>query len=744
MKRKLTLFIVVIMFIIGIKTQVNAQQVTWTIYKDEKIVEIKNQPFSEGDEIFFPLEDMIKIKGFKSEFDKYNNLIIKNEDLTVLYCFKNDDLFDIFDIYKIKYKDGMLYVDSNFIKNNLLSHVKINKDKKTVHINTRLPEFLTSLYKMNNCSGEYEITRDSYASLKKEGKTIYKNKYKDKILIKLAHGFSDAVVFSSDIDYYTEEGKKKAKVECFYNNILGAILTVDGKESYGKDFYDFKREELKIVNIRKREILDNIDIVKKARYEIGELLDNNKFSIKVSNIGTKCKVIITSIDSNEIFKFLELTKKTVPSTTKSKLELTYVYDKDCDIVETKAYICIYNEKHKVVEKINSKYSKLKNTKTLDNSLINLIKKVHGEEFKNTNAFNIVKFEDKAFEDIIRFKINKLQGDIFGYQLYSLRNLDTTEFKNQNGKIKSIKGIENIINLKTLKLDDNLIKDISPLKALNEIEKLSIKNNHIEDISCINSMMDLQEIDFEGNKIKKVPCVDKLYRLSKVNLSNNQIDDIGNIRSIRNVKKIDLSNNNISSLKQLGDINQGNCRKLEELKLSNNNISSAKYLNVLTNLKFLYLSNNKISDLSDFDGMNLYVLDLSKNGLQDISKLKKMKNLKLLNLRNNNIKDITPLKDITVVSLMLDYNQIKRIDELPISKLELLSISNNQIEYINEDIFTGSGLIGINMNNNKIKSIDFISKLIQLRAIYVDSNPIEQEDLIKYKKKLDKSKEYNMD
>jgi len=74
---------------------------------------------------------------------------------------------------------------------------------------------------------------------------------------------------------------------------------------------------------------------------------------------------------------------------------------------------------------------------------------------------------------------------------------------------------------------------------------------------------------------------------------------------------------------------------------------------LTKLKYLYLSNTGMYDISPIIGLNnLYELDLSRNQISDISALETLTSLHLLYLSSNLIEDIAVLQDSkTVLSLI---------------------------------------------------------------------------------------------
>ncbi len=102
--------------------------------------------------------------------------------------------------------------------------------------------------------------------------------------------------------------------------------------------------------------------------------------------------------------------------------------------------------------------------------------------------------------------------------------------------------------------------------------------------------------------------------------------------------------------------------------SDGGIRNLTGLEFATNLTYLYLGFNYISDISPLKGLvkltDLYFYD---NYISDISPLKELVNLTSLSLSENQISDISPLKGLVKLTwLQLDNNQI--IDFSPIAGL----------------------------------------------------------------------------
>ncbi len=203
----------------------------------------------------------------------------------------------------------------------------------------------------------------------------------------------------------------------------------------------------------------------------------------------------------------------------------------------------------------------------------------------------------------------------------------------------------------------------------------------------------------------------------------------NLQLLNNLKYLYLGFNdlfNISFLKNL--------KNLTELYLGINKIEDFSFLKNLKKLTKLDLTSNNISEISFLKDLeNLTELSLSNNSISDISFLKKNKNLTLLNLGFTNITDFSSLKDLNkLISLYLKNNKIKDISFLKnLKNIKYLDLSFNNISDISF-IKKLKKLITLDLQWNKISELpkwitDFDME-IRLDnkgfGIILEDNPIE--------------------
>jgi uncharacterized repeat protein (TIGR02543 family) len=94
----------------------------------------------------------------------------------------------------------------------------------------------------------------------------------------------------------------------------------------------------------------------------------------------------------------------------------------------------------------------------------------------------------------------------------------------------------------------------------------------------------------------------------------------------------------------------------DLSVTSGTVYSLKGVNSLTNLNYLYIGNNQVSDLSPLRSMtNLESLSLQNGPISDLSPLRNLTNLRNLWLRSNQITDLTPLASLPNLNSNLDLS-----------------------------------------------------------------------------------------
>ena len=112
------------------------------------------------------------------------------------------------------------------------------------------------------------------------------------------------------------------------------------------------------------------------------------------------------------------------------------------------------------------------------------------------------------------------------QIFSLEITQTncTELALSFKKILQISNLENLINVHTLRLDNNMIMRIENLSKLKNIKWLDLSFNYISEIEGLDELENLTDLSLYGNQIKEVKNLDKNRKLNVLSVGYNQIAD----------------------------------------------------------------------------------------------------------------------------------------------------------------------------------------------------------------------------
>ena len=112
------------------------------------------------------------------------------------------------------------------------------------------------------------------------------------------------------------------------------------------------------------------------------------------------------------------------------------------------------------------------------------------------------------------------------QIFSLEITQTncSELALSFKKILQISNLENLINVHTLRLDNNMIMRIENLSKLKNIKWLDLSFNYISEIEGLDALENLTDLSLYCNQITEVKNLDKNRKLNVLSVGNNQIVD----------------------------------------------------------------------------------------------------------------------------------------------------------------------------------------------------------------------------
>lgn len=278
--------------------------------------------------------------------------------------------------------------------------------------------------------------------------------------------------------------------------------------------------------------------------------------------------------------------------------------------------------------------------------------------------------------------NSIATEVTYGQAKQVKSLDLTTYKSNTST--DFSGIENFINLESLKFDGGAFSDdsLKSIGKLTKLTKLNISGSTISGITSLDSLKsltNLQELTIDdyskSTSVSDLSPLKNLTNLTKLHIVTGNVTDLTPLKNLTKLKTLYLEDGHgkcgISDISQLA-----NFTDLEDLNIGvTKSVTSLEPLKGLTNLKNVEVWGSKFSDLSPLSDKNLDELHISEYTGSDVSVIAKFTNLNELELgRAENIKD---------VSFVSKFTQLKRLilPESYVSSLEPLKNLTN-LTYLN--------------------------------------------------------------
>ncbi len=388
------------------------------------------------------------------------------------------------------------------------------------------------------------------------------------------------------------------------------------------------------------------------------------------------------------------------------------------------------------------------TKLENLTIISGVNKDYSAVSKLSNLVKFFRYGGNDYENIIDAIRN-----CKNLESLTLRNQQITDMKKiseltnlktlilTGNQIKKIQGLENITNLETLDLATNQIEKIEGLEKLTSLKDIYLSNNNIEDITPLSLNTSLTHIDLKGNTRidgnRNNYTGEKLVALNKIGeiLDRNGTIylDVDKLALFTNYQKLDLTGQGLTTLEMLEGMT-----KLKYLNLSNNKITledtkSQEILGKMSDLNELNLSENYITNATAINNLKkLTKLSiLGNNNNIDLSQIEDIiANLAFLRISNETLKTIKNCDSEKITCIRLNTSSLKEIPDLSsFTKLKILDLaSNSNISNFNE-VSKISNLENLKLTSNNLhnRMIDF-SKLTKLTDLDLSSNTLWSEDL----------------
>eukprot|EP00755_Sulcionema_specki_P010169 Sspe_Gene.6755::Locus_2269_Transcript_1_1_Confidence_1.000_Length_4905::g.6755::m.6755 len=190
----------------------------------------------------------------------------------------------------------------------------------------------------------------------------------------------------------------------------------------------------------------------------------------------------------------------------------------------------------------------------------------------------------------------------------------TDLNLSSCSIKELSLLDQFPSLLHLKCDHNLLCDVSGLRACTSLASLNLNSNRItsSDSSngkpgvmplgkCLEQMTYLESLSLESNQITSVAglCL-KLPNLKFLNVRSNDISKVDGLEQLPQLRELIFDRNKLRCFEEKAF---AGCANLRDLRAEENMIKSLDGLGKLTSLTRIFLTANRLSDLSELEKLD---------------------------------------------------------------------------------------------------------------------------------------------
>lgn len=216
---------------------------------------------------------------------------------------------------------------------------------------------------------------------------------------------------------------------------------------------------------------------------------------------------------------------------------------------------------------------------------------------------------KGIENLTNLRYLAIWDDTELTTLNGIENLtNLCDLKIGGNKLVNLKGVENLTNLETLSIGKGKLKNVNEIKNLSRLKELSIRGNKLEDWTTVSNLTELESLDISGCGVtdsKLETIVSQLTKLTSLGISDNSLD---NLKSISGLTKLESLGANNCKLKSLSGIE--NLIELQNLSVSKNRLTNLDGIENLTKIGVLYADKNKITRLPSLKKLKSFNLEYS--------------------------------------------------------------------------------------------------------------------------------------
>ena len=145
--------------------------------------------------------------------------------------------------------------------------------------------------------------------------------------------------------------------------------------------------------------------------------------------------------------------------------------------------------------------------------------------------------DVGLEQAIRDEIGVPSRPLTRRDLWRMSSLDGTD-----RGISDLTGLEDAVNLRSLRLSENNITYVSTIAHCVDLEYLDLSDNLVTDISALGDLLNLTSLHLNQNTITDISPMDHFMDLEYLDLSDNLVTDISPLGDLSKLDEVRLDRN----------------------------------------------------------------------------------------------------------------------------------------------------------------------------------------------------------
>jgi Leucine-rich repeat (LRR) protein len=123
----------------------------------------------------------------------------------------------------------------------------------------------------------------------------------------------------------------------------------------------------------------------------------------------------------------------------------------------------------------------------------------------------------------------------------------------SSNIKSLEGIENLINLKYLNCNNNNLTSLEGIENLINLKYLNCNNNNLTSLEGIENLINLKYLNCNNNNLTSLEGIENLTNLNTLYCIYNQLISLEGIENLVNLEILHCNHNQITSLKGIENL-----------------------------------------------------------------------------------------------------------------------------------------------------------------------------------------------